>query len=89
MAVVGELAVDTIASFPFEIIGEVLGFGLGFGATFGIIPPPPPPPPPPLHLYLHRYKDLWREHRVVEVEVEVDDVDIHNGITVKHFEKEL
>ena len=45
MAVVGELAVDTIASFPFEIIGEVLGFGLGFGATFGVIPPPPPPPP--------------------------------------------
>ena len=42
MAVVGEAAVDTIASFPFEIIGEVLGFGLGFGATFGIIPPPPP-----------------------------------------------
>ena len=45
MAVVGELAVDTIASFPFEIIGEVLGFGLGFSATFGIIPPPPLPPP--------------------------------------------
>ena len=44
---VGELAVDTIASFPFDNIGEVLGFGLGFDATFGIIPPPPPPPPPP------------------------------------------
>lgn len=34
------------ASFPFDIIGEVLGFGLGFGVTFafGIIPPPPPTP---------------------------------------------
>ena len=49
LAVVGIVAIPdvlefTTASFPFDIIGELLGFELGFGVPFkfGIIPPPPP-----------------------------------------------